>query len=132
MVPLLAIFSDWALLLLRLVYGWVFLTHGWPKLKSLKTTAQNFEMMGFKPGSFWGPIVAVAETLGGLAVVLGLGTQYAGLVLAFDMLVAALWKVKNGQKLIGGFELDLSLMTIGLILATLGGGSYSLDSYLSL
>ena len=132
MIPLLAIFSDWALLLLRLVYGWVFLAHGWPKLKNLKITAQNFEMMGFKPGSFWGPIVAVAETLGGLAVVLGLGTQYAGLVLAFDMLVAALWKVKNGQKLIGGFELDLSLMTIGLILATLGGGSYSLDSYLSL
>lgn len=88
--------------------------------------------MGFKPGSLWGTIVALAETLGGLAVILGFGTQYAGLILAFNMLVAALWKMKNGQRLIGGFELDLALIAAGLILATLGAGSYSLDSYLSL
>ena len=132
MITVLAIFSDWALLLLRLVYGAIFLAHGWPKLKNLKTTAQNFEMMGFKPGAFWGTIVALAETFGGLAVILGIGTQYAGLVLAFNMLVATLWKLKNGQKLIGGFELDLSLLAIGLILATLDGGSFSLDSYLNL
>ncbi len=132
MITIFAIFSDWALLLLRLVYAWIFLSHGWPKLKNLKTTAQNFEMMGFKPGIFWGTIVALAETFGGLAVILGLGTQYAGLVLAFNMLVATLWKLKNGQKLIGGLELDLALLVIGLILATLGGGSFSLDSYLTL
>lgn len=129
MATLLSVFSEWALLILRLVYGLIFLAHGWPKLKNLKTTAQNFEMMGFKPGSFWGTIVALAETIGGAAIILGLGTQYAGLVLAFDMLVATSWKIKRGQTLIGGFELDLLLFSVGLILATLGGGSYALDNY---
>jgi putative oxidoreductase len=132
MIPLLAIFSDWTLLLLRLVYGWIFLAHGWPKLKNLKINSKNFEMMGFRPGSVWGTIVALAETFGGLAIILRLGTQYAGLILAFNMLVAASWKVKRGQKLIGGFELDIALLAIGLILAGFGGGLYSLDSYLSL
>lgn len=130
MVILLSIFSEWALLALRLVIGAIFLAHGWPKLKNLKTTAQNFQMMGFRPGSFWGPLVALVETLGGLAVIFGLGAQYAGLILAFDMLIAMLWKMKNGQKLVGGFELDLTLLAAGLILATLGAGSYSLDTYL--
>lgn len=117
---------------LRLVYGAIFLVHGWPKLKNLKVNAENFGMMGFKPGAFWGTIVSIAEVFGGLAVILGIGTQYAGLILAFNMLVATIWKIKNGQKLIGGFELDIALFAIGLILATLGGGSLSLDSYFNL
>lgn len=129
MFPLFAAFSDWALLALRLAFGVIFLAHGWPKLKNLKVNAQNFEMMGFKPGGLWGTIVALAETLGGLAVILGLGTQYAGLVLAFDMTISSLWKIKRGQKLVGGFELDLILLASGLILATIGGGAYSLDNY---
>lgn len=86
-------------------------------------------MMGFKPGAFWGTIVALAEVFGGLAVILGLGARYAGLVLAFDMLVSTLWKIKRGQKLIGGFELDLILLAVGLIIATLGSGIYSLGNY---
>lgn len=132
MITLLSIFSEWALLILRVVYGCIFLAHGWPKLKNLKTTAQNFQMMGFKPGAFWGTIAAVVETFGSLAIILGLGTQYVALALAFQMLVTTLWRMKNGQKLVGGFELDLILLAAGLILATLGAGSYSLDSYLSL
>lgn len=129
MISFLTIFSEWALLILRLVFGVIFLLHGWPKLKNLKVTAQNFEMMGFKPGGFWGTIVAIVETLGGIAIILGLVTQYAGLALAFDMLVATVWKIKRGQQLVGGFELELLLMSAGLVLATLGGGSYALDSY---
>lgn len=126
MIPLLAIFSEWALLALRVVFGLIFLSHGWPKLRNLKGTAENFTMMGFKPGGFWGTVVATIETFGGLAVILGIVTEYAALFLAFNMLIATLWKIKRGQKLVGGFELDLTLFVVGLALATLGGGVYSL------
>ncbi|MEK7191901.1 MAG: DoxX family protein [Patescibacteria group bacterium] len=129
MVILLSLFSDWALLAARLVLAAIFLAHGLPKLKSLKTTAQNFEMMGFKPGIFWGTIVAVVEFVGGLAVLVGLYTQLAAPFLAIDMLVAVIWKMKRGQKLVGGYELDLSIMSIALLLSTLGAGAYSLDNY---
>lgn len=130
MIPLLPIFSDVALLLLRVVFGAIFLAHGWPKLKDLATNAQNFEMMGFKPGKLWGTIVAFAEVVGGIAVIVGLGIQYASLILAFNMAVATAWRIKRGQKLVGGFELEILLVAAGLVLATLGGGVYSLGNLL--
>lgn len=132
MIIVLSVFSEWALLILRLAFGVIFLAHGWPKLKNLKINAQNFEMMGFKPGGLWGTIVALTEVLGGAAIILGTGTQIAGALLAFDMLVATIWKIKRGQKLIGGFELELLLLTVALLLATFGGGAYALDNYWSL
>ena len=125
----LTFYADWSYLLLRVVFGLIFVVHGWPKLKSLKTTAQHFEAMGFKPGNFWGTIVAVVETFGGLAIILGFNIQIAALLLAINMAVAALWKVKRGQGLIGGYEFDLTLLAIALFLATVGAGVYSLDFY---
>ena len=103
--------------------------YGLPKIKDLKTTWQNFEMMGFKPGVLWGTIVAVVEFFGGLLLISGLLTSAAAFVLAIEMAVATIWKIKRGQKLAGGFELDLLLVVSLLTIATLGGGIYSLDSY---
>lgn len=132
MIAPLLVFSDWALLILRIVVGIIFIAHGWPKFKDLKANAGSFEMMGFKPGILWGTIVAFVEFLGGLALLVGFATQLAALLIAFDMLVAFLWKVQRGQKLVGGFELDLTLMASVLVLATIGAGSLSLDSFLGL
>lgn len=120
--------ADWALFLLRIVIAVVFLAHGWPKIKDLKTTAKNFEMMGFKPGSFWGTIVAVVEFFGGICLLFGFLVQLAGILIAIDMLVATLWRIKNGHKLMGGFELELSLLAMALMLSLAGGGVYALDS----
>ena len=129
MIPSLIFYADWALLILRVVVGIIFIAHGWPKFKNLKQNAQNFAMMGFKPGAFWGTIVAFVELLGGLALIAGFFTQIAALLLAIDMLVAFLWKVKGGQKLVSGFELDLTLMAAALLIATIGSGIYGLDRY---
>lgn len=120
-------YADWAYLLLRLVIGLVFVVHGWPKLKSLKTNAQHFEAMDLKPGSFWGTVVAFVEFFGGLAVFFGLYAQLAAVLLAVNMLVATLWKMRRGQGLAGGYELDLLLLTSALVFATVGAGIYSLD-----
>ncbi len=132
MITLLSGFSDYYLVIARLVIGAVFLAHGWPKLRNLPMTWQNFSMMGFKPGMFWGTIVALIEVFGGLAIILGLGVQPAAFLLAINMIVAALWKKSRGQKLVGGFELDLALFSALLILAGVGAGAYSLDNYLAI
>lgn len=126
LVPLL---SDWALLALRVVIAVIFFAHGWPKIKDLRQNAMNFGMMGFRPGAFWGTIVAFVEVFGGLAILLGLGVQIAGPILAINMLVAALWKKKQGMGLVNGYELDLVLLTANLLLATTGPGMYSAQSY---
>lgn len=126
MFDTLLVFNDWALLLLRLAVGLIFIVHGWPKLKELKTTQANFGMMGFKPGWFWGTFIAILEPIGGLLLILGLWTQLFALLFAGQMLVATLWKVKKGQGLAGGYEFDLLLMVSGLVLATSGSGMFSL------
>jgi len=125
-IPVLVAFNDWALLFLRLVVGLIFLAHGWPKLKDLKTTQQNFGMMGFKPGWLWGTVVAVLEGAGSILLIVGLSTQAVSLFFAVEMMVAAIWKKKRGMGLVDGYELDLLLAAAGLILATLGGGRWAL------
>ena len=122
MISVLYIFSDWAILILRVVISGIFLAHGWPKLKDLKTTINNFGMMGFKPGWFWGTFIAFLETVGASLLLLGVEVQLWGLLFAFEMLVAALWKKKKGQGLVNGYELDLLLLAACLVLATVGGG----------
>ncbi|MDP3901402.1 MAG: DoxX family protein [bacterium] len=129
MIQLLLIFSDRTIFILRIVLALIFLAHGWPKIKNLKANAQNFNMMGFKPGALWGTVVALVEFAGALLLLLGLFTPVVSLLLASEMAVAMIWKIIKGQKLVGGYELDLILLASVLLLATLSGGLYSLDSY---
>lgn len=129
MIPIFFIYSDLALFVFRLGFGLIFLAHGWPKIKDLHSTAKNFNAMGFKPGIFWGFIVAVAEFVGGIFIMFGLLTQLAALLLAIIMLVAMVWKIKNKQALAGGYEFDLILFLAAIILWTHGAGAYSLENY---
>jgi putative oxidoreductase len=127
--PFLAL-SWWAYLILRVAVGAVLVSHGLPKLKDLKKNAQNFAMMGFKPGAFWGTIIALLESVGGLLLILGWFSQLIGLLVAIEFATVVIWRIKNGQKLVGGFELDLLMAVTGIVLATSGGGYYALDNYL--
>lgn len=126
MIPVFLVYKDLALLLLRLVVAGIFWAHGWPKLKDLKTTMANFNMMGFKPGWLWGTYVALLETVGALMLILGVGTQIVALLFAGQMAVATIWKKRLGQKLSGGYEFDLLLVAANLALATSGGGMLAL------
>ena len=129
---LLFTFSDIALLILRVVMGAVFIVHGWPKIKDLHANAKGFDKMGFRPGILWGTIVAFLEFFGGITLIAGFLTQVVGLLLAVQMLVAAVWKIKNKQRFAGGYELDIALLAMGLILATSGAGAFALDNLYSL
>ncbi len=119
--------SFWALFLLRIIVGVIFAAHGLPKLKDLKTTQSNFEAMGFRPGKIWGTIVAILESIGSLLILIGVNVQFFAFFLAIEMIVAAIWRIKQGHKFVGGYELDLLLIAALLILATMGGGALGLD-----
>ena len=86
--------------------------------------------MGFKPGTFWGTVVAFVEFVGGLALFFGFYAQLAALLLGIQMLVAVFWKLGRGQGLIGGYELDLLLAVTLVTLVILGAGTYSLEARL--
>ncbi len=131
MFPLLSIWSDWGILLLRVVFGIVCVVHGWPKIRNWGETAKNFEAMGFRPGNVLGPLVAIAEFFGGIALVVGLWTQLAAAVLLLQFIVITIWKLKNGQKFVGGWEYDLVLLAIAALFLVLGAGAFSFDHTLT-
>ncbi len=126
---LLFVFNDWAVLAVRLVLGAILIIHGFPKIKNLKGTAANFPQMGFKPGWLWGPLVAVVEFFGGIALVLGFYTQIIALLIAGEFTTIVIWKIIRKQKFVGGFEFDLLIWATALLLLTQGAGMFSLDRF---
>lgn len=121
-----SIYSPTALLVLRVGFGLVFVVHGWSKMRDLKKTQDNFDAMGFRPGVLWGTSAALLESFGGLLVILGIFTQPLAVLFAIEMLVATIWKIKQGQGFINGYEFDLMLFVTALVIVTLGGGLYTL------
>jgi len=131
MFPILYIFSDWGLLALRLILGALFVVHGLPKIKNIKQTAENFQGMGFRPGMFWGPVVAAVEFFGGIALIFGFSVQIVAGLFTIQFATITVWKLIKRAPFIGGLELDLLLLGTCLMLVTIGGGIFSLDRFLA-
>jgi putative oxidoreductase len=128
MLNILLVFGNWGITILRIIFGVIFIKHGWPKIKSLKDTAKSFSEMGFKPGIFWGTIVALLEFVGGWFLIFGLLTQIVSLLLALQFLVILFTlKRKSSFK---DYEYDLLILAVALALMVLGGGNLSLDNLL--
>ena len=121
----LASYSGQVIFVARILLAAIMILSGWPKIKNLKGTASNFDMMGFKPGMFWGTIIALVEFVGGIAILLGVYVNIAAALFGIQMLVGTLWKIKNGKGF-KEFSYDLSLLVITLILLAFGAGSYVL------
>ncbi len=130
MIQFLFVFGDWGILALRVLLGAILIRHGWPKISQLRATAANFSGMGFRPGIFWGTIVALTEFGGGLAILTGFFSQIFAVLVFIEFLVIILkLKRKTG---FGSWELDGLIAAVALALAALGSGHFSLDSFLGL
>jgi len=125
------------LLILRLVVGPVFAFHGYAKITRggrLAGTAGWFDSMGMRPGHLHARFAAFGELLTGTCLALGFLTSFAGLGLVALMSVAV-WTVHRGNGLLvmkDGWEYNLVLGAIGVTLATMGPGEWSLDEALGL
>ena len=131
MIQPLFVFSDLAIVILRLILGIILLVHGVQKIRGWEGTLKGFGKMGFKPGVLWLGIATVIEVGGGLLLILGLFTQIIALLVALQFVIITL-KLKWRQGLVGGYEFDLLILGAALLLATIGGGAYDLDSFLGI
>lgn len=119
--------------ILRVFLGITFFVHGLTKFQGgIQNTAGFFESLGL-PG-FTAYVVAIIELVGGLAMILGVGTRVVAILFAVILAVATV-KVKvaagflgNGQ--MAGYELDLALMVIAIYLAVAKKSLAALDNIL--
>ncbi|MBI0580517.1 DoxX family protein [Neobacillus cucumis] len=118
-------------IILRVILGITFFIHGLAKFQGgIENIVGWFSSMGL-PG-FMAYVVASFEILGGILLVIGLGSRVvAGL---FVLLMAgATLKVKlavgflgNGQ--MAGYELDLAFLAMAIFIAINGSKMFALDS----
>ncbi len=120
--------------LIRVVVGITFLMHGLQKFfeSGLGGVEGFFGSLGIPAPALAALVVSLVETIGGLALILGVFTRIAGVLLAIDMIVALLVvHLPNGFFVTdNGVELVLVLGAAALGLALTGPGALSVDEIL--
>lgn len=123
---------------LRVAIGIIFLAHGLQKFGivpggNLAGVTAFFGSIGIPLPGVMAVVVALVESVGGLALILGFGTRIAAILLSIVMLVAIfVAKVPNGAGLLGqfSFEFDLALLAGLVALILMGSGEAALEDKL--
>lgn len=119
-------------LLVRLAVGLVFAASGWGKLHHLDDVSQYFGSLGIPAPHAQAVFVSTVELVGGVLLLLGLGTRIAALFLVGVMAVA-IWTAKLPE-IHGIVELartiELAYLASFVWLVVAGGGAASVDHVL--
>jgi putative oxidoreductase len=130
---------DLALVAVRTALAWIFVYYGAAKLfgsfngPGLHQTALYFSHTAhLHPGGFFAVLGGVIEFGGAIALALGLASRLAGLALFGDMVMAMItvtWANGiNSEKLPAGYEFNLALAVLALVIVLLGAGRFSVDA----
>ncbi len=133
--------ADIALVAVRTALAWIFIYHGsrrlfgWFDGPGLHQSAQYFANTAhLHPGTLFAVMGGVVEFGGGIALALGLVSRLAGAAIFGDMMMAIVtvtWA--NGINATGGksgYELNLALGVLALVVAFFGSGRFSVDAWL--
>jgi len=131
--------ADWGdvlLLLGRILIAAIFVQSGLGKLMNLGGFAGTLAVGGVPLASVLAPIGAVIEFAGGLAILFGVGTRYAALVLIAFIIVATsiahrFWEYPAPQQQAQMINFTKNVAIIGgfLFVFVTGGGHYTLDHW---
>ena len=131
--------ADLVLVAARTALAWIFIYYGAGKLfgsfngPGLHQPALFFSNTAhLHPGGFFAVLGGVIEFGGGISLVLGLGARLAGLALFADMVMAMItvtWvNGINSESLTPGYELNMALGVLALVVAVFGAGRFSIDA----
>jgi uncharacterized membrane protein YphA (DoxX/SURF4 family) len=120
---LFADYSESVLFLARIVVGLVMVYFGFPKVRDLRSNAKEFVNMGFKPGWFWGTIVAFVEFIGGVLLFFGVFVPVVASLFGIEMIGGTIWKITKAKKKFPDYSYDVLLFVLCLIFLAFGGGS---------
>ena len=124
------------LLAIRLYWGWQFAQAGWGKLHNLAKITGFFTSLNIPFPAANAHFVSGLEFVGGVLLILGLGTRFIGLLLAVNMFVAywtadheALTSIFSDP---GKFYVadPCTFLFASLLVMVFGAGLFSLDTLL--
>lgn len=120
----------WGLLVLRVALGVAFVVHGYPKLGSRREDIIDFMRTKGIPG----PVTVITgyfEFFGGLLMIIGLGVQVIGLLMALESIMTVFVSARLlGKKYAQGYEADIAYFAMALTVFLLGAGALSIDRFL--
>jgi putative oxidoreductase len=120
-----------AIFMVRAIVGLGFIFHSRMKLP---TPTMWMGPHGFAPPWLQG-VVTFVELFGGIALILGVLTPVAALLLAIDMIVAIFWfHIPAGGQFVGGraaFEVPLVYLVVAVALLIAGPGGFSIDALIT-
>jgi putative oxidoreductase len=92
--------TDFLLLIGRLLMGWIFVQSGWGKLMNIPGFVATMPRRGLP--DFLGYVAPPVEFIGGLCLLLGLATRYTSLVMLLFVIIASFsshryWAVEPAQ-----------------------------------
>jgi putative oxidoreductase len=120
--------KDWGLLVLRLAFGGMMLSHGIPKMMKMMSGDMQFaDPIGIGAAASLA-LTVFAEVVCAFLVLIGFQTKWAALPVAFTMLVAA--GIVHASDPLGKKELALLYLAGYLAIGMLGAGRYALDAFL--
>jgi putative oxidoreductase len=116
-----------ALLVMRAVFGVIFISHGYPMIAHRGSPAQALLAQHAVPG-YYVYVCGVLEVFGGGLLLLGLFTRGAALLLAIEI-VLLVWKVytPHSYLALNEYAYPLVLATGCFSLAAFGAGMASVD-----
>jgi putative oxidoreductase len=131
--------ADLALVAVRTALAWIFIYYGAGKLfgsfngPGIHQTALFMSNTAhLHPGGFFAALGGVIEFGGAIAMALGFASRLAGLALFGDMVMAMItvtWANGiNSEKLPAGYELNVALCVLALVVVLLGAGRFSIDA----
>ena len=124
------------LLVVRLYWGWQLMQSGWGKLHHLDKVTDFFTSLNLPAPDVTAHFVSGLEFVGGLLLILGLGTRLIGLILSVNMLVAywtadrdALFAVFSDPGKFYNADPYTFLFASAMVLV-FGAGLFSVDAWL--
>ena len=110
---------------IRIIAGIAFIVHGLPKLTNVVGTEAFFASKMGLPAALALP-VGLLEVIGGIVLIVGVLTRIASILFIIEMIGSTI-TAKIGKGFVGGYELDLLLMTISISLLLTGPGRISIE-----
>jgi putative oxidoreductase len=125
------------LLVVRLYWGWQFAQTGWGKLGNINRVINFFTSLGIPAPALNAWFISGLELLGGILLIVGLGSRLIALPLVIDMMVAYIAADREALAQVfsnpGKFYAadPFTFLLASLIVLIFGPGKFSLDAMLT-